>query len=71
MNAIVYTRYGPPEVLQFKEVAKPTPKEDEVLVKVHAVSVNAYDWHLLSADRLKPAASAIVLNGRGEGGFLE
>jgi len=50
MKAIVYTRYGPPEVIQLKDVAKPAPKEDEVLVKVHAASVNAYDWHLLSAD---------------------
>ncbi|MCB0185789.1 MAG: hypothetical protein KDE31_16085, partial [Caldilineaceae bacterium] len=47
MKAIVYTHYGSPDELQFKEVAQPTPKDKEVLIEVHAAAVNAGDWHLL------------------------
>jgi NADPH:quinone reductase-like Zn-dependent oxidoreductase len=52
MKAIVYTEYGPPEILQLKEVAKPIPKDDEVLVKVQAVSVNRSDWEGLRGNPL-------------------
>lgn len=47
MKAMVYTQYGPPEVLQLKEVAKPIPAADEVLIKLQAVSVNRSDWEAL------------------------
>lgn len=52
MQAVVYTGYGPPEVLQVKEVAKPTPRDDEVLIKVQAVSLNRSDWETLTGKPL-------------------
>lgn len=46
MKAIVYTKYGPPGVLQLQDVEKPMPNDDQVLVKVHAISLNPIDWHV-------------------------
>jgi NADPH:quinone reductase-like Zn-dependent oxidoreductase len=50
MKAMVYTKFGPPDVLQLREVEKPFPKDNELLIKVHAASANAYDWRHLRAD---------------------
>ena len=47
MKAIVYTKYGTADVLELKEIDMPIPKDDEVLIKVHAVSINDWDWGLL------------------------
>jgi len=48
MKAIVYHKYGTPDLLELKEVEIPTPRDKEVLVKVHAASVNSWDWDLLT-----------------------
>ena len=48
MKAIVFTRYGPPDGLELKEVPKPTPKDDELLIRVRASSINSWDWEFLN-----------------------
>jgi NADPH:quinone reductase-like Zn-dependent oxidoreductase len=50
MKAIVYEKYGLPDVLELKDVEAPTPLDEEVLVEIQAAAVNAYDWHFLTAD---------------------
>jgi NADPH:quinone reductase-like Zn-dependent oxidoreductase len=47
MKAIVYCEYGTADVLRFEDVARPAPKDDELLVRVHAASVNPFDWHFM------------------------
>jgi NADPH:quinone reductase-like Zn-dependent oxidoreductase len=50
MKAIVCTKYGSPHVLQLREVEKPCPKDDEVLIKIHASSINSRDWRMMRAN---------------------
>ncbi|MGB1285672.1 MAG: NAD(P)-dependent alcohol dehydrogenase [Aggregatilineales bacterium] len=50
MKAILYTEYGSPDVLQLCDIEKPVPKAGEVLIKIHAVSANPLDWHLMRGE---------------------
>jgi NADPH:quinone reductase-like Zn-dependent oxidoreductase len=60
MKAIVYTQYGSPDVLRFKEVAKPVPTDDEILIRVRAASVNVLDLGLM---RGKPVFARLMIGG--------
>jgi NADPH:quinone reductase-like Zn-dependent oxidoreductase len=60
MRAITYTEYGPPDVLHLTEIAKPTPKDNEVLIKVRAAALNALDWRLM---RGKPVFIRPMIGG--------
>jgi len=63
MKAIMYSRYGPPDVLQLREVEKPVPKENEVLIQVYAASVNPIDRYRIKS---KPVLARLILGN----GFL-
>ncbi|HZY26136.1 MAG TPA: NAD(P)-dependent alcohol dehydrogenase [Bacteroidales bacterium] len=59
MKAIVFTKYGTPDVLELKEINKPFPKEDEVLIKIYAVSINDWDLGLLQGDLINRLISGL------------
>src|SRR2546422_5912479 len=60
MRAVVYDRYGPPDVLRLEDVERPVPKEDEVLVKIHATTVNRLDVHTREANRRSGLAVSLL-----------
>ena len=60
VKAIVYTKYGGPEVLKIKEIEKPYPKDDEVLIKVYAASINDWDWGLLQGDLINRLLNGLL-----------
>jgi NADPH:quinone reductase-like Zn-dependent oxidoreductase len=75
MKAIVYEKYGSPDVLELKEVAKPSPKDNEVLIKVYATTVNPIDWKFrggkmfpirLMSGLIKPKANILGVELAGE-----
>jgi NADPH:quinone reductase-like Zn-dependent oxidoreductase len=76
MKAIVYHRYGPPEVLELQEVERPTVGDDDVLVRIRSASVNPYDWHFMRGEPIvarpqlgglrKPKATRLGVDMAGE-----
>ena len=62
MKAVVQERYGSVDALEFRDVERPEPGPGEVLVRVRAASVNAYDWHFLHGD---PVVARAMMGWRG------
>src|SRR5438105_1834105 len=60
MRAVVYDNYGPPDFLRLEEVEKPSPKDDEVLIKIHASTVNRLDCHTREANRRSGLAVTLL-----------
>ena len=60
MKAVVYDRYGPPDVLHFEEVERPVPKEDEILVKIRAAAVTRADCATREANRRSGLAVSLI-----------
>ena len=71
MKAIVYTKFGPPEVLQLKEVEKPVPKDNETLIKVHASSLNDADLDFLRGKRQLSRKPRYMILGSDIAGRIE
>ena len=67
MKAVVYENFGSPDVLEYKEVEKPTVNEDELLVKIHASSMNAVDWHI----RIPTPSFARLMGGSAKTLFMK
>ena len=60
MRAIVYDRYGPPDVQRLEEVERPVPRDDEVLIKIHATTVNRLDCHTREANRRSGLVTSLI-----------
>ena len=67
MKAVVYEKFGSPDVLEYREVEKPTVMEDDILVKIHASSMNAVDWHI----RVPTPSMARLMGGSAKTLFMK
>ena len=66
MKAAVYNTYGSPDVIGIKDIPKPIPGDNDVLVRVHAVSINAWDWDMLTGKPLEYRVFSGLLQPRNK-----